>query len=200
MTSSTHFGPTNPISGDAVLAEDGRVERTLWWLAVAGAAASVILGIMVVSWPDATLLVGAVLFGAWLLVHGVIHIVDAVTARAADGAARALTGVLGILFVVAGVICLRNVLVSLLAVATIIGVTWLIGGIVSLVSAFGDRYQGPARWLVAALGAVTVLGGLVVLLWPGPTLAAIVYFTGIWLFVMGAVQLVIVLRSRPTAA
>jgi len=89
--------------------------------------------------------------------------------------------------------------VSLLAVATVIGVTWLIGGIVGLVSAFGDRYSGSARWLVGALGAVTVLGGLAVLLWPGPTLAAIVYFTGIWLIVMGVVQLAVVLRARPTA-
>jgi uncharacterized membrane protein HdeD (DUF308 family) len=89
--------------------------------------------------------------------------------------------------------------VSLVAIATVIGVTWLIGGIVGLVSAFGDRYSGTARTLVGLLGAITVVGGLVVLLWPGATLITIIYLTGIWLIVMGAVQLFLVLRTRPSA-
>lgn len=199
MSSSMPYNPTESVGTDAIEAQDRKAERVLWWLAIAGAAFSIVLGVMVLAWPGATLFVGAALFGAWLLVHGVIYIVNAVTAKAADGAARALSAVVGVLFVIAGVICLRNVFVSLLAIATVIGVTWLIGGIVGLVSAFGDRYSGAARALVGLLGAITVVGGLVVLLWPGATLITIIYLTGIWLIVMGAVQLFLALRTRPRA-
>jgi len=191
---------SDPAAGEAALAEDRGIDRMTWWLTMAGAAASVVLGIMVVAWPRATLLVGAMLFGVWLLIHGVIHVVNAVTATAVDVAVRALTGVLGILFIVAGVVCLRNVLVSLLAVATVIGATWLIGGIVALVSALSGQHSDATRWVVVALGVAMVLGGLVVLLWPGPSLATIVYLNGIWLIVIGAVQLVLALRTRPAAA
>jgi uncharacterized membrane protein HdeD (DUF308 family) len=54
--------------------------------------------------------------------------------------------------------------------------------------------------MVGVLAAISVIGGLVVLLWPGITLVALVYLTGIWLIIMGIVQFVIALRSRPGAA
>jgi len=199
MSSSVPFTSSEPVSGDAVAAEDRKTLRMLWWLAIAGAVASVVLGVMVLVWPDATLLVGAVFFGAWLLVHGIIRIVQAVMAKAEDGGTRALMGIIGVLFVVAGVICLRNVVVSLLAIATIVGVTWLIGGIVELVSAFGSRYSGGTRVAVGVLGGITVIGGIIVLLWPGMTLLTLVYLTGIWLVVMGIVQFFLVVTTRPAS-
>jgi len=199
MSSSVPYAP-EPTSGEAIVVSDRKTERMLWWLALAGAAASIVLGLMMVAWPDATLLVGAVFFGIWLVVHGIVHIVRAVMATGDDGAIRALNGILGVLFVVGGIICLRNVLVSILAIATVIGITWLIGGIVGIVAAFSSRLAGGARVLAGVLGAITVLGALAVLLWPGMTLLTLVFLTGIWLIVMGAIQLVIVLRSRPRAA
>jgi uncharacterized membrane protein HdeD (DUF308 family) len=177
-----------------------RTEKMLWWLALTGAAVSLILGIMFLVWPKATLHVGAVLFGLWLLIHGIVYLVNAITAHAADGGSRALAAVLGILFVIGGVICLRDIVVSLLVIATIIGITWLIGGIVGLVAAFAGHSSGPARTLAGVLGGISILGGLVVLIWPGPSLATIVVLTGIWLLIIGAFQLVLVLRSRPSAA
>jgi uncharacterized membrane protein HdeD (DUF308 family) len=39
-----------------------------------------------------------------------------------------------------------------------------------------------------------------VLIWPGPSLTTLVVLTGIWLVVMGAVQLLMVLRLRPRAS
>ena len=174
-----------------------RTEKFLWWLALSGAAVSLILGILFLVWPDETLHVGAVLFGLWLLFHGIVYLVNAVTAHAADGLHRALAAVIGLLFVIGGVVCLRDVVVSLLVIATIIGISWLVGGIVALVEAFAGFRGGPARWLVGLLGALSVLGGLIVLIWPGPSLTTIVVLTGIWLLLLGAMQLVLVLRSRP---
>lgn len=196
MSSSVPFVPTEPASGAGTIAEDRKAARLLWWLALAAAALSIILGIMVVAWPEATLLVAAVIFGVWLIIHGIVHIVRAVTRTADDGAVRALEGIIGVLFVVGGVICLRNVIVSLLAIATIIGITWLIAGIVGLVSAFMSRRSGESRLLIGVLGAFTVLGGLAVLLWPDITLLTLVYLTGFWLILMGALQLFLVLRAR----
>ncbi|HEU4421450.1 MAG TPA: DUF308 domain-containing protein [Pilimelia sp.] len=199
MSSSVPFVPTEPASGAVTTAEDRKALRLLWWLAIAAAALSIILGIMVVAWPEATLLVAAVIFGIWLIVHGIVHIVRAVTRTADDGAVRALEGIIGVLFVVGGVICLRNVIVSLLAIATIIGITWLIAGIVALVSAFMSRRSGESRLLIAVLGGVTVLGGLAVLVWPDITLLALVYLTGFWLILIGAIQFFILVRARPSA-
>src|SRR5688500_16124265 len=88
----------------AASAADESAVRVAGWLALGGAVTSVVLGIMMIAWPEATLKVIAALFGIWLLLHGVARIVQAVTASARDGAERALLGVVGILFVLAGVI------------------------------------------------------------------------------------------------
>jgi uncharacterized membrane protein HdeD (DUF308 family) len=188
-------------TGPAVVAsaEERGTERLLWWLALAGAVASVVLGVAMIVWPHATLFVAAVLFGLWLVFHGVVKIIQALTATG-DAGLRALDGVLGVLFVAAGLVCLRHVLVSLLTITTVVGLTWIIGGIVQLGSALVRRHWGRERLVVGALGAITALGGLGVLLWPGLTLFAMVVFTGVWLIVMGLVQFVLVLRSRPGRA
>lgn len=177
-----------------------RTEKTLWWLALTGAAISLILGIVFLVWPKATLHVAAILFGLWLLLHGVVYLINAITAHTADGMGRALAAVIGVFFVISGIFCLRNVTASLLVIATIIGVAWIIGGIVALAEAFSGYRSGGLRVLTGILGALTILGGLIVLFWPGPSLATLVWLTGIWLIVLGVFQLFLVLRSRPRAA
>jgi uncharacterized membrane protein HdeD (DUF308 family) len=201
MASSEAFDPaaaTTPGLGTS-LTEDVRLERVPWLLALAAAVTSVVLGVMMLVWPDATLLVGAALFGIWLIVHGIVDIVDAVVAKTDGGVARALSAIVGMLFVVAGVICLRNLAESVAIVATIIGVTWLLGGLLGLILAIGSRYTGNARVLVAVLGAVSVIGGLVVLIWPAMTLLTLVFLIGIWLIILGVVQFIVVLSTRPIA-
>lgn len=173
-----------------------KVAQLAWGLAIAGAVTSVVLGILMLVWPDATLLVGAVLFGIWLVVHGIVDIVQAFTEREADGVERAFYAIVGVLFLVGGVVCLRNLTVSLLTIATIIGITWLIGGLVALITAFGSRFSGTTRWVAGLLGAVSIVGGLVVLVWPDMSLLTLVYITGIWLILMGIVQFVMALRLR----
>jgi uncharacterized membrane protein HdeD (DUF308 family) len=198
MSGTVSPGPAQPVTLRP--ADDRKTERLLWWLAVAGAATSVILGILMVVWPEATLFLSAVLFGLWLMVHGIVYVVQAVTRTAEDAGMRALHGVLGVIFIALGIICLRHVLLTLLAIATVIGLTWFIGGIVQLVSAFGRRYTGLTRVGIGVLGGLTVAGGLIILFWPKLTLFAMVIFTGVWLILTGIVQLVMVLRLRSELA
>jgi uncharacterized membrane protein HdeD (DUF308 family) len=203
MASSETFDPaastTTPGLGETRLAEDLRLERVPWLLGVAAAVTSVVLGVMILVWPDATLLVGAALFGIWLIVHGIVDIVDAIMAKTDTGVARTLSALVGMLFVVAGVICLRNLAESVVIVATIVGITWLVGGILGLILALSSRYSGNARMLVAVFGTISVIGGLVVLIWPAMTLLTLIYLTGIWLIILGAVQFIILLSTRPIA-
>jgi Short repeat of unknown function (DUF308) len=65
-------------------------ERVAWWLALGPSVLGVVFGVMIVAWPEATLKVVAVLFGAWPLLHGVVRIVQAITGTARNGAERAL--------------------------------------------------------------------------------------------------------------
>jgi uncharacterized membrane protein HdeD (DUF308 family) len=171
-------------------------EKLAWWLALAAAMFGLIVGIMMVAWPEATLKVVAVLFGAWLVLHGVVRIVQAITGSSEqDGAQRAFLAVVGLFFVVAGVIALRNLLASLAVIVTLIGLMWLIGGIMEVISAFGGPGGGFRLWRIA-LGALSIIAALVVLVWPDLSLVTLVYVTGAWLIVMGLLQVAMVLWAR----
>jgi uncharacterized membrane protein HdeD (DUF308 family) len=188
--------PTTTAAASEAAALDSAA-RAAWWLAIGGAVTSVVLGVMMMAWPKATLEVVAALFGVWLLLNGVLRIVQAITATAREGAERAILGVIGVFFVVAGVIALRNLLVSLAVVITLVGLMWLIGGIVELVSAFSRRASGDRLWHVV-LGGLSIVGALVVLVWPGLSLVTLVYVTGAWMIIMGLVQLALVFWARRT--
>jgi uncharacterized membrane protein HdeD (DUF308 family) len=76
---------------------------------------------------------------------------------------------------------------SLVALAVLIGITMMFNGITEIM--IGARL--PAwRWLVVTIGALSVVAGIVVLAWPGPTLYVIAVFLGWFLLVMGIVHIV----------
>jgi uncharacterized membrane protein HdeD (DUF308 family) len=170
-------------------------ERAAWWLALAAAVVGVVVGIMIISWPDATLKIVAFLFGLWLLALGVVRIVQAVAGRGREGSERAILGVIGVFFFVAGVVALRNLLASVVLIVTLIGLMWLIGGLMELVSAFGGA-RGRYRMWHVALAGLSIIAGIVVLVWPDLSLRTLVYVTGVWLIVTGLLQVAMVLLAR----
>jgi uncharacterized membrane protein HdeD (DUF308 family) len=180
-----------PVAGTA----PDPVERSAWWLALGASVLGVVIGVVMIVWPTATLHVVAALFGIWLLLHGVVRIVQAISGRGRDGAERALLGVIGVFFVIAGVVALRNLLVSLTLVVTVIGLMWLLGGIMEVISAIGGSRGGYRAWHVV-LGLLSIAAGLVVLIWPDLSLQTLVYITGAWLIVMGLIQVALVVWAR----
>ena len=155
------------------------------------------VGILIMVWPEATLNVVAVLFGAWLVVRGLVQVLQAVAGRGRDGAERAILGLVGVFFVGAGILALRNLFVSLVVIATVIGLMWLLGGVVELIAAFSGPGGGIRVWRIV-LGLLSILAALVILIWPGLTLVTLVYVSGLWLVVVGLIQVGMVIWARRT--
>jgi uncharacterized membrane protein HdeD (DUF308 family) len=189
----------NPVAATAGTGTVDPAERAAWWLALTTAVLGVVVGIVIMVWPEATLKVVAVLFGAWVLVHGLVRIVQAIAGGGREGAERAILGAVGAFFVIAGVLALRNLLVSLAVIATVIGLTWLISGIVDLISAFSGP-GGGYRWWRVALGVLSIVAAVAVLVWPDLSLVTLVYITGLWLVVMGLIQVGMVIWARRAVA
>ena len=105
-----------------------------------------VLGLVALIWPQATLFVVALVFGLQLIAAGLIRIVAAVTLKELPGWARAVSGILGALTVIAGIICFFRPGTSLLVLALVLAIGWIIDGVSELVSAFAvprpDRSSG----------------------------------------------------------
>jgi len=160
---------------------------------------SVLLGILVLVWPKATLLVVAITFGLQLIVAGAVRIAMSRDLPHEPGWLRPLSMLLGALSVVAGVICLFRPGTSLLVIAIFIAVGWVAEGIATIAHGFGsDRSTGARVFLVVA-GVVWVIAGLAVAIFPGSSLVLLARVAGIMLIVIGVAELVAVLMARRAA-
>jgi len=192
------YGSTRTGERVAVSESHEDVQFRHWWqrLTIGLGVASIVLGLLLVIWPGKTLVVAAVLLGLWLLIAGLIKLAQsAFMPEGRSGGARALQAVGGVLLILVGVLVMRNVFVSIGLLAAIVGVSWLVLGVIQLFSAFSDRFHGWYRVGEFAFGVLTVLAGLVVIIWPGISLTAIVWVTGLWLIVIGIAQLVLGWRA-----
>jgi uncharacterized membrane protein HdeD (DUF308 family) len=173
--------------------------RDLWWIRLVLGMVAFGVGVMVITWPEATVTVVAVLFGVNLLIDGCLHVVQAILTSSGSGAARALYGLLGALFIVIGVLCLRNLLQSLTVLVVLVGVSWLLAGIFELIITLSSG--PPSTWntrtaLDLGTGAVALIAGVIVLVYPQLTLGALVILLGISLVVSGVVSVVNAFRQR----
>lgn len=144
---------------------------------------TVAFGVIVLAWPDETLKVMSVLLGIHLLVFGLFRLVAAFSSQTS---ARGLTGFVGIVGMIAGVVVVRNPFETVAVLATVLGVAWIVGGSIDFISAIADRHLRDRGW-TAIMGVVSVIAGIVVVAWPAPTVTVIAWIAGIYLIIFGLV-------------
>ncbi|MFI0354959.1 HdeD family acid-resistance protein [Actinomadura sp. 9N407] len=171
-----------------------RLAEGAWGIALAVGTLSTLLGFALVAWPKATIGVVAVLFGLKLIAHGVYRIAQAVVTDEAPST-RALFTVLGVLSFAIGVLALRNLLQTVTVLALLFGLFWLISGVIELVAVLADG-STPERGWSAALAGLSILFGLVVLVYPGMTLTALTWLLGLWLITWGLLTVALTLWVR----
>jgi uncharacterized membrane protein HdeD (DUF308 family) len=94
----------------------------------------------------------------------------------------------GILSVVAGVILLFQPASSLATLAVIAGIFLLMDGILELASSF--MRATPNRGLIAMLGVLTVIAGVLLIRHPIAGITAVALLIGIWLIAAGVIRFV----------
>ena len=125
-------GAARPGAGPDLADTAAVVGSSRWWWVGYGVL-TVIAGLAVLFWPGATLLVLAVIFAVQLLILGVIRIVTAFATPDTAAGSRALAMLLGIVAIVVGVLCLRQPMQTIVALTLVLGVFWLVAGIVGKV-------------------------------------------------------------------
>jgi uncharacterized membrane protein HdeD (DUF308 family) len=182
----------------AVGAEDADPARQLadlggsWgWLA-GSAVTTLVPGILVLAWPDETLHVLAVLIGLYLLATGAFRFVAAFAREHGDRHTGLLVAVL---FVLAGVLCLRHPLQTVAALSLITGAVWLVTGLLTAWAALAARGM-PHRGFVLGASALAVVAGVLVLALPAQSAVALTRLLGLWLVLLGLAQLGLALALR----
>lgn len=132
-----------------------------WKLLLLRGVVAVVLGIVLIAWPQSTIVVLVVLWGVWALVDGIGLGVQAFAPGAGTGQ-RVLFGVMALVAVVVAFIAFTRPAGAAAALTWALGIWLIIRGVFELVGALTATTSTP-RWLLL-LGAVIdiVLGGLFV--------------------------------------
>jgi len=149
---------------------------------ILGGLVSLVTGLIMVLWPGKTLLFVAALIGAWLLVTGIMRIVQAFTRKDLTPRRRSFLGIIGLLYIIVAFVCLGDAFTSLSLLTIIVGLVWTIGGAAEVAANF------PKPW-PTLLGLLGIAVGVTVFFWPQPTLTLMAAIVGIWLIVIGLIQL-----------
>jgi uncharacterized membrane protein HdeD (DUF308 family) len=175
----------------------GRLGRHWGWLFAYGLL-TLIAGLAVLIWPSETLLVIAVLFGIQLIISGIFRFVMAFAIDDLTGGTRVLYALLGVLSIIIGIWAVRHVLLTLLALTVFLGIYWIVSGVIEIFTALSHR-EIPHRGWTVAMGALSVVAGLIVLAYPGLTLVGLAVILGVWLIIFGVMEMTAAFRLRSAA-
>jgi uncharacterized membrane protein HdeD (DUF308 family) len=171
-----------------------RVGRSWGWILAFGVI-SLLAGIAVLVWPGRTLIVVAVLFGIQLIVAGIFRFVAAFATDDLTGGTRVLLALLGVLSLVIGLYAVRHVYVTLLALALLLGIFWVINGATELFMALSHRGM-PDRGWIGVVGVLSIIAGIILLAYPGISLVTLAVLLSVWLLVLGIMEISLAFRVR----
>ena len=172
----------------------------LWKWTLASGVLAVILGICVLVWPGISILVAAILFGLYLLITGIAQVIFAF-ALDVSGGSRILLFISGAASLILAVLAFRHFgedpTTAVLLLAIWIGVGFIFQGVTATVLAI-DVPALPSRGWYIFVGILTVIAGVVTLVWPISSIAVLAIIAGAWLVVIGITEIVGALSARRT--
>ena len=143
-------------------------------------ATMMLAGIALVTWPRATAIVVVTLFGLGVLLYGLIELARVFSA--ADGRLDLVAGLAAVINIFGGIVIFVTRFVSLDALSVVLGVYWVVAGVVALVGA-GTRQEGRVERL--AVGVLSLTAGAMALALPALSLVVLAWFAGAWLILVG---------------
>ena len=179
--------------------ETPSIIRRLWKSTLALGVLTLIVGTAVLVWPGQSIVAAATLFGVYLLASGIAQVVAAFTVYA-PAASRVLLFISGALSVVLGVFAFRdfNDGAAVWLLTLWIGIGFIFQGVSASVLAISLPKLPDRGWYIF-VGILTVIAGMVVLVWPISSIVALAIIAGAWLVFIGAVEIVWALSTRSTA-
>jgi uncharacterized membrane protein HdeD (DUF308 family) len=156
-----------------------------WWAVLIRGIAAIIFGIITFAAPKVSLLAMVVIYGAYALVDGVFNLVNAF--RGARKGVKQWGWLLfeGLVSIAAGVITLAWPRITALVLLFIIAVWAIVTGIAEIASAIRLRKQIEHEWLMGLCGLLSIVFGVLMLIFPGPGALGLLWAIGAYAIAFG---------------
>jgi uncharacterized membrane protein HdeD (DUF308 family) len=182
------------MSGNSL--HSSNVTRDIWTGAIVSGSLAVVLGVLILAWPQPSVVAAAVLFGVYLVVSGVALLFLTFSMPTSAGT-RFLNLIIGIVSVALGILAFRHFgegyAVLLLAVWVATG--FIIRGLFFTASAISIP-QFPGRGWAIVFGSICFIAGFVMLAYPFDSIDTLALVVGAWMTVLGATEVISGLGMR----
>jgi uncharacterized membrane protein HdeD (DUF308 family) len=165
-----------------------------WWMLALRGVCAIIFGLLAWIWPGATLLVLVILFGAYAFVDGLFALVAA--GKSEGGQSRVWLAVVGVAGVLLGMVTLFWPHITGLVLLLLIAWWAIVTGVFEIMAAIRMRKEIEGEWLYIVSGAVSVIFGVLVLVWPASGALAILWMIGLFSILFGATMIATSIRLR----
>ena len=169
-----------------------------WWTVVVRGIVAVLFGFAALIWPAITLFILILLFGAFVLITGAINVFTALSTRETNTNWGWLlaSGIVGVLVGIAVFVWPG---ITGLILLFIIAFWALATGVLEIIAAFSARAEAGFRWLLAIVGGLSVVFGLLLLVFPGAGALGVITLRGAFAIVYGILLVILgfQLRAQP---
>jgi uncharacterized membrane protein HdeD (DUF308 family) len=159
--------------------------QRIWILAILSGLLAVVVGVVILAWPEPSVIAAAVFFGAYLVVAGLALVFLAFSLPVSAGG-RFLCFLSGVASVALGILAFRHFgegyAVLLLAIWVATG--FILRGMSVTASAIGDS-RFPGRGWAICFGLISIVAGFVVLAYPFDSIETLALVVGVWLIILG---------------
>ncbi len=172
------------------------VAKQLWGLGIAFGVVSILFGVLALFWPGLTVALLILLFGVFVLVWGVVGLIVSLASMSTDKFWW-LELIFSLLAIGLAVYLLRNPVEAATIFIFLIGITFLVRGVVDIVEGLFDRTRkGDRRVLSIVLGLIGIIAGIIVLSNPLTAGVAIVWVVGLYAVLYGSILIAFSFRAQ----
>lgn len=176
------------------IADAPKLLKHLWKSTLISGVLAIALGVAIVAWPGISITLATIFFGVALLITGIEQVFFAFTLRVST-VGRLLLFVSGAAAFVVGVMALSSILEGWRILAIWIGVGFIFRGVATMSSAISDPTLPGRGWNVFS-GAISLIAGVVVMAYPYESLGTLALVVGVWLIVIGVIQVITAIGIR----
>ncbi|TDE43401.1 HdeD family acid-resistance protein [Nonomuraea mesophila] len=171
-----------------------------WWMLLVRGLAAIVFGFLALIWPGITLLVLVIFFAAYALVNGVFALLSSIRHGASS---RVWLIASGIIAIIAGVLAFAWPGITSFALLYVVAFWAIFSGVAEIVAGVQLRKDIDNEWMLIVGGALSVIFGVLLLIWPGAGLLSLVWLLGVFAILYGIVEIALALRvknftSRPS--
>lgn len=173
-----------------------------WWLLVLRGAFAILFGVLAILWPGPAILALVILFGSYALVDGVFAIASVLMRGAGEsgtaGAMQPVWAVLleGVLGIATGIITFVWPDITALVLLYFIAFWAIFTGVLEIMAAIQLRREIENEWMLGIGGALSILFGLLLILFPGAGALSVIWLIGSYAIVFGFVMVALGFRLR----